>query len=122
MGKKVKVTFLGDAESRDHKDKIEMQATRGDVVELSQPSADHWINRGMAVEGDVKLDEDDDQETSPEIEKAAEALEKANKRLDDAKATPLTADGAEKELDLATKHQAKKQQEYDALVENAAKD
>ena len=122
MSNKVEITFLGDAESRDHKGKIEMQAVRGDVKKLSEASANHWINRGMAIEGAVKLDDEDDQKPDEALEKAAEALEKSNERLAAAKAVPLTATGAKKELDLATKHQAKKQQEYDALVAESEKE
>lgn len=119
MSKKTTITFLGDAESFDHKGRSEMKAVRGDVKELATASADHWINRGKAVEGKVKLDGDEPQEKSEALEKAEVALEKADERLKAAKAVPITAKGAEKELDLATKHQQAKQKDYDTLVDTA---
>jgi len=63
--KKVKVTFLVSAQSRDSKNKLELDVSRGDTVELEQASADHWINRGKAVEGAVKLDAEEKKKAVP---------------------------------------------------------
>ena len=109
MAEKTKtVTFVDDVIVHDHKGDIEFEATVGDVKALSPDSADRWIRRGAAVEGEkVKTDSQ-----AEELRKVTEELEKANQRLAAAEADPENT----KELELAKKFQERKQQAYDAIV------
>jgi len=48
------VTFLRDVSVDDAAGNVNFKAKKGEVVELSVPSARRWLNRGACVYGEVK--------------------------------------------------------------------
>ena len=128
MSDKLLITFTQSVEVRDHNGKVEFAAEIGDQKELNKASADRWVNRRKAVYGKLDMseskgDEDKPDDKADQLKKAGEILAKAKDRYQEA-FTANQKKGSEetkKELGLASKHQAKKQQEYDALVEESEK-
>jgi len=46
---KQKIKFLIDVEVKDHNKKVEFSAKAGEVVELSNASAERWLRRNVAT-------------------------------------------------------------------------
>lgn len=130
MGNKKEITFTQAVEVKDHNGAVEFSAQVGDCVDLVDASAARWVNRRKAVYGKLETTDDIDDalrsetETEEAMKKAVEGLSKAKERYQAAyTAHQKKADNKTvKELGLASKHQANKQQEYDALVEASEKE
>ena len=74
------ITFIADASVVDHNKNIEFEARCGDVRSLHPASADRWIRRGMAVEGERVKNESEAEElriVTDELARAKERMTKA---------------------------------------------
>jgi len=89
------VTFIEDVVVFDHNKEVEFEASVGEVKALAPASADRWIRRNKAVEGERVKSESQ----AEELRKVKEELEKAKERMTAAEADP----GNTKEIELATK-------------------
>lgn len=102
------ITFIEDVLVNDHNGDVEFERSIGDVCALHPASADRWIRRGAAVEGEAVTN---DAETEA-LKKAKSELEKAQERLVKAEADESNP----KELELAQKFLERKQKAYYDIV------
>ena len=102
------ITFTKDAIVLDHNNEVEFERSIGDVCALNPASADRWIRRGMAVEGEVVGNEAE----ARALKVATDELEKAKTRLEKAQADKSNP----KELALAEKFLERKQAAYYSIV------
>jgi len=102
------ITFIADASVVDHNKNIEFEARCGDVRSLHPASADRWIRRGMAVEGERVKNESEAEELRIVTDELARAKERMNKASAD--------ESNPKEIELATKFLERKQKAFDDIV------